>query len=122
MSALSHFIDGKRVSGQSGRFCAITNPATGEVLFQCPLANGAETHPAIDGATKAQAQWRATNPQKRGRVMMAMVALIHREMETLAEMLSREHGKTLPDAKGDLQRGLSFRILHRRTTNAERGI
>ena len=106
MPELSHFIDGVRVQGKSGQFRAIPNPATGEILFQCPLANATETRAAIDSAATAQVQWAATNPQKRGRVMMAMVALIHREMEMLAATLSREHGKTLPDAKGDIQRGL----------------
>ena len=51
-------------------------------------------------------KWGATNPQRRGRVMMAMVGLLNRDMDKLAEALSREHGKTLPDAKGDVQRGL----------------
>jgi malonate-semialdehyde dehydrogenase (acetylating)/methylmalonate-semialdehyde dehydrogenase len=46
------------------------------------------------------------NPQKRARVMMKFVELLHRDMDKLAEALSREHGKTLPDAKGDVIRGL----------------
>jgi len=48
----------------------------------------------------------ATNPQKRARVMMKFVDLLNRDMQKLAEMLSSEHGKTVPDAKGDVQRGL----------------
>jgi malonate-semialdehyde dehydrogenase (acetylating)/methylmalonate-semialdehyde dehydrogenase len=51
-------------------------------------------------------KWGATNPQRRARVMMAMVGLLNRDMDKLAEALSREHGKTIPDAKGDIQRGL----------------
>src|SRR3546814_14039463 len=55
---------------------------------------------------QAQPAWAAVNPQRRARVMMKFVQLLHRDMDKLAEALSREHGKTLPDAKGDVMRGL----------------
>jgi malonate-semialdehyde dehydrogenase (acetylating)/methylmalonate-semialdehyde dehydrogenase len=106
MSEITHFINGAQVKGTSGRFDDVYNPATGEVQYQCPMANAAETADAIEKAAEAQVAWGATNPQRRARVMMAMVGLMHRDMDKLAEALSREHGKTLPDAKGDLQRGL----------------
>jgi malonate-semialdehyde dehydrogenase (acetylating) / methylmalonate-semialdehyde dehydrogenase len=51
-------------------------------------------------------KWGATNPQRRARVMMEFVRLLNRDMDKLAEALSSEHGKTIPDAKGDIQRGL----------------
>ncbi len=106
MQELTHFIDGAQVKGASGRYDDIFNPATGEVQYKCPMASVAETEAAIASAAAAQPAWGATNPQRRARVMMAMVGLMHRDMEKLAEALSREHGKTIPDAKGDLQRGL----------------
>lgn len=106
MKELGHFINGKIVSGTSGRFDDVFNPATGEVQYKCPMASVAETTDAIEKAAAAQPAWGATNPQKRARVMMAMVGLMNRDMDKLAEALSREHGKTIPDAKGDLQRGL----------------
>src|SRR3546814_6585371 len=53
---------------------------------------------------QAQPAWAAVNPQRRARVMMKFVQLLHRDMDKLAEELSREHGKTLPDAKGDVMR------------------
>lgn len=106
MKELGHFINGKLVSGTSGRFDDVFNPATGEVQYKCPMASAAETTDAINKAAAAQPKWGATNPQKRARVMMAMVGLMNRDMDKLAEALSREHGKTIPDAKGDLQRGL----------------
>ena len=53
-----------------------------------------------------QPEWGAVNPQRRARVMMKFVDLLHRDMDKLAEVLSSEHGKTFPDAKGDVQRGL----------------
>ncbi len=106
MQNLTHFINGEHVAGTSGRFDDVFNPATGEVQYQCPMASVAETTGAIEDAAAAQVAWGATNPQKRARVMMAMVGLMNRDMDKLAEALSREHGKTIPDAKGDLQRGL----------------
>ncbi len=106
MQNLTHFINGENVAGTSDRFDNVFNPATGEVQYQCPMASVAETTAAIEDAAAAQVAWGATNPQKRARVMMAMVGLMNRDMDKLAEALSREHGKTIPDAKGDLQRGL----------------
>ena len=106
MYEIGHFIDGKRVAGGSGRFSDIYNPATGEVQGRVALATKAELDDAVARAAKAQEGWGATNPQRRARVMMKFGDLINRDMDKLAEVLSREHGKTLPDARGDVQRGL----------------
>ncbi|QPH52265.1 CoA-acylating methylmalonate-semialdehyde dehydrogenase [Pontivivens ytuae] len=106
MDELYHFIDGQRVKGTSGRFADVFNPATGEVQAKVPLADASELDKAVAGAAKAQIAWGATNPQRRARVLMEFVRLLHRDMDKLAEALSREHGKTIPDAKGDVIRGL----------------
>ncbi|MEO0360139.1 MAG: CoA-acylating methylmalonate-semialdehyde dehydrogenase [Pseudomonadota bacterium] len=106
VTELTHFIDGAHVKGSSGRFADVYNPATGEVQAKVPLASPAELQAAVDSAKAAQPDWAATNPQRRARVLMKFVDLLHRDMDKLAEALSREHGKTLPDAKGDVIRGL----------------
>ncbi|MEO0485073.1 MAG: CoA-acylating methylmalonate-semialdehyde dehydrogenase [Pseudomonadota bacterium] len=106
MQELTHFLNGAQTPGTSGRFADVMNPATGEVQAKVPLASTAEVNEAVAIAAAAQPAWAATNPQRRARVMMAFVSLLHRDMDQLAEALSREHGKTLPDAKGDVQRGL----------------
>ncbi len=103
---LTHFIGGEHVKGTSGRFADVYNPATGEVQAKCPLANASEVRAAVQNARAAQPGWAAQNPQRRARVMMKFVQLLQRDMDKLAEALSREHGKTIPDAKGDVQRGL----------------
>jgi len=103
---LTHFVGGKHVKGTSGRFVDVFNPATGEVQAKCPLASKAEVRAAVENARAAQPGWAATNPQRRARVMMEFVRLLIRDMDKLAEALSREHGKTIPDARGDVQRGL----------------
>ncbi len=106
MQEIGHWINGKRVAGTSGRFADVMNPATGEVQARLALASVAELSHAVEEAAKAQIGWAATNPQRRARVMMAFGALINANMDKLAELVSREHGKTLPDARGDVQRGL----------------
>ncbi len=106
MQTLTHFINGERVEGGSGRYGDVFNPATGEVQSKVPMASSEEVDAAVRGAAEAQPAWAATNPQRRARVMMEFVRLLQRDMDKLAEVLSSEHGKTLPDARGDIQRGL----------------
>jgi malonate-semialdehyde dehydrogenase (acetylating)/methylmalonate-semialdehyde dehydrogenase len=106
MNEITHFINGEHVKGTSGRFSDVYNPATGAVEAKVPLASAAELDKAVAIAKEAQIGWAKVNPQKRARVMMKFVELLHRDMDKLAEALSREHGKTIPDAKGDVIRGL----------------
>tara|TARA_R110002051_G_scaffold7041_6_gene33182 strand:- start:17128 stop:18627 length:1500 start_codon:yes stop_codon:yes gene_type:complete len=106
MQELTHYINGAHVKGTSGRFADIFNPATGDVQARVPLANAAEMDIAVAAASAAQPAWAAVNPQRRARVMMKFVGLLNDNMDKLSEALSREHGKTLPDAAGDVQRGL----------------
>lgn len=106
MQEIGHWINGKLVAGTSGRFTDVYNPATGEVQARVALATTAELDAAVAAAATAQPVWAATNPQRRARVMMKFGDLINAHMDELAELVSREHGKTLPDARGDVQRGL----------------
>jgi malonate-semialdehyde dehydrogenase (acetylating) / methylmalonate-semialdehyde dehydrogenase len=103
---LTHFIGGKHVKGTSGRFGDVFTPMTGEISARVPLASGEEVRAAVKNAKAAQPAWSATNPQRRARIFMKFVDLINRDIETLADLLAREHGKTLADAKGDIQRGV----------------
>ncbi|MFC9516378.1 CoA-acylating methylmalonate-semialdehyde dehydrogenase [Nocardiaceae bacterium NPDC056970] len=103
---LSHFIGGKRIPGASGRFADVFDPNTGQVQARVPLADQSETEAVIANAADAQKEWAAWNPQRRARVLMRFLQLIQDEMDPLARLLSSEHGKTIPDAKGDIQRGL----------------
>ena len=106
MKQIGHWINGKHVAGTSGRTAPVYNPATGEVQAHVALASKAELDAATADAAAAQVKWGATNPQRRARVMMEFVRLLNRDMDKLALALSSEHGKTVPDAKGDIQRGL----------------
>ena len=106
MRQIGHFVGGKAVAGDSGRVGDVFNPNTGEIQAQVALAAKSEVEAAIANAAEAQPDWAAQNPQKRARVMMKFVDLLNRDMDNLAEMLSAEHGKTIADSKGDVQRGL----------------
>ncbi len=106
MKTYGHFIGGAHVAGQSGRFSDVYEPMTGEVRARVALAGTAEIRAAVENAKAAQPAWAAVNPQRRARVMMKFIELLHRDYDELAELLAREHGKTVPDAKGDIQRGL----------------
>ena len=106
MREIGHYIGGKQVAGAGGRTADVFNPATGEVQAKVALASAGEVVAAVENAQAAQPAWGATNPQRRARVMMEFVRLLNRDMDKLAEALSREHGKTIPDARGDVQRGL----------------
>ena len=106
MRDIAHFVNGQTLVGTSGRFGDVFNPNTGEVQARVQFATDAELDAAVQVAAKAQIGWAQTNPQRRARVMFEFKRLIERDMNTLAEILSSEHGKVIADAKGDIQRGL----------------
>ncbi len=106
MREIGHFIGGKPVKGASGRSGDVFDPNTGEVQAKVALANKSEVERTIANAEAAQPAWAATNPQRRARVMFKFLELVQKEYDSLAKLLSSEHGKTVPDARGDIQRGL----------------
>ncbi|MDN5758349.1 MAG: CoA-acylating methylmalonate-semialdehyde dehydrogenase [Tomitella sp.] len=103
---LTHFVGGQRVAGTSGNFADVYNPSKGEVQSRVPLANADEVSTVISDAAEAQKEWAAWNPQRRARVMMRFAQLVNEHSDELAELLASEHGKTIPDARGDVARGL----------------
>jgi len=103
---LYHHINGQRVAGKSGRHGDIFNPATGEVTKRAPFANVAEVDAAVAAARAAFPGWSATTPIARARVMFKFKELCEAHIDELAELAAVEHGKTLPDARGSVQRGI----------------
>ncbi|MEW2580631.1 CoA-acylating methylmalonate-semialdehyde dehydrogenase [Streptomyces syringium] len=103
---LTHFIGGRHTPGTSGAYDDVYDPNTGAVQARVPLANRAETEAAVADAAKAQREWGEWNPQRRARVLLRFLQLVEGEKDSLARLLSCEHGKTVPDALGDIQRGL----------------
>jgi malonate-semialdehyde dehydrogenase (acetylating)/methylmalonate-semialdehyde dehydrogenase len=112
-----HFVGGKNVAGKSGRTAQVLQPMDGTVRGHVALASADEVRAAVENALAAQPAWAATNPQRRARVMMKFYELIVKNTEEMADILAREHGKTIVDARGDIQRGIevlefSFGVPH----------
>ena len=103
---LHHYINGARVAGESGRFGDVFNPTTGEIARRVPFASAAEVRKAVEAALAALPAWAATTPIVRARVMFKFKALCETHIDELAELCAAEHGKTLGDARGSVQRGI----------------
>ena len=104
--ALWHYIGGRAVGGTSGRTHAVFDPSSGTVAAEAPLASRGEALAAVMTAQAAFAGWSGQSPQQRARVLFRWRELLERERDDLALLISREHGKVLADAKGELQRGI----------------
>ena len=105
INALHHFIDGEITYGQSNRSSDVFNPATGQVESQTPLASAAEVDAAVQSAKAAFPAWSATPAAKRARILFKFRDLVESHIDELAELVSRQHGKTLDDARGSILRG-----------------
>ncbi|KAA0075662.1 methylmalonate-semialdehyde dehydrogenase (CoA acylating) [Mycolicibacterium sp. P9-64] len=103
---IPHFINGERTAGASTRTADVLDPSTGAVQAQVVLGSSADVDAAVAVAVEAQKNWAAYNPQRRARVMMKFVDLVNQNVDELSELLSREHGKTVADSRGDIQRGI----------------
>ncbi|RYF57855.1 MAG: CoA-acylating methylmalonate-semialdehyde dehydrogenase [Comamonadaceae bacterium] len=99
-------IDGKAVQSTSTEWIDVLDPATQAVVARVPMATDAELNAAVASAREAFATWRNSGQGTRMRVMLKLQQLIRENTGKLAELITREHGKTLPDAEGEVGRGL----------------
>jgi malonate-semialdehyde dehydrogenase (acetylating)/methylmalonate-semialdehyde dehydrogenase len=106
VATVNHWIGGKHVATESGRVGAVHNPATGEVIAEVGFATAEEVDRAVATAKAAFAEWRATPLSRRAEVMFRFRELIAKNREKIAEILTRENGKTTADALGEVARGL----------------
>ena len=106
-SAKLHFwINGQHVRAQSSRSTEVLDPASGEVIRHVPLANAADIDAAVAAARAAYPAWRDTTPLRRARILTRFRELMEQHRDELARLASEEHGKTLADAAGSVQRGI----------------
>src|SRR5258705_1532644 len=106
MSDISHFINGKRVQGSSGRGGDVFNPATGEKVRRVAFASAADVDSAVKAAAAAFPGWAATPPLSRARILFKFLEILSREHDALARVISEEHGKVFSDAQGEITRGV----------------
>ena len=106
MNLVAHWIAGQPYQDEHDQIAPIYNPGTGEAYAQVALGGKAVVDRAVEEALKAFPSWASTPPLKRARVMFRFNELLQKHVDELAELLSREHGKTLPDAKGEMSRAI----------------
>ncbi len=106
VSTVKLLIGGKFVESATAEWRDVVNPATQEVLARVPFTTIAEVDAAVGSAHSAFATWKNTPIGARLRIMLKFQALIREHMPRIAKTLTAEHGKTLPDAEGDIFRGL----------------
>ncbi|MDB5818776.1 MAG: hypothetical protein JWQ11_2416 [Rhizobacter sp.] len=105
---IGHFIGGEVVAGNSGRRQAVYNPATGQVARQVALATVDEVNAAVASAKAAFPAWSDLPPLRRARVMFKFLELLNQHRDTLAAMITAEHGKVFTDAQGEVTRGIDI--------------
>ena len=106
MQTIMNAIDGCKTASASPRVAPVFNPATGEQIATLPLSSRTELEAAVAIARAAAPAWGATPPMKRAKVMFQFKMLLESRADDIARAISREHGKTHPDALGELQRGI----------------
>ena len=100
------WIGGKSVAPHATRTGPVMNPALGKVIRNVPMADDADVNEAVQAAQKAFLGWRETPPLRRARVLQKFLALLQANVKDLAYLISEEHGKTLQDAIGSVERGI----------------
>lgn len=100
------WVNGRRAAPKSARQLDITNPATGEVVRKTPLADAQDVNDAVTAALAAFPEWRSTTPVRRARILNRFRELLEAHRDEIARLITEEHGKTLPDALGSVQRGI----------------
>ena len=105
---IGHFVNGQRAAGTSGRRQPVFNPATGAVARHVALASAAEVDAAVASAKAAFPAWADTPPLRRARVLNAFLGLLNQHRDTLAAMITSEHGKVFSDAQGEVARGIDI--------------
>jgi len=100
------WVDGKHRRASATRFGEVSNPATGVVTRRVPFCNAADVDAAVKAATAVFPAWRDTPPLRRARVMQKFLQLLQAHQQELARLVTEEHGKTLADAMGSVQRGI----------------
>jgi malonate-semialdehyde dehydrogenase (acetylating)/methylmalonate-semialdehyde dehydrogenase len=100
------WIDGKAVHPAEGRMGDVFNPATGQVTKRVPLCDAEQIDAAVKAAAAALPEWRAASILRRARVLQKFLQLMQANQKDIARLITEEHGKTLPDAMGSVQRGI----------------
>ena len=105
---VGHYINGQTVASRSGRRQAVYNPATGTASRHVALGSADEVDAAVRAGLAAFATWADTPPLRRARVLLKFLELLQQHRDTLAAMITAEHGKVFTDAQGEVTRGIDI--------------
>src|SRR5918911_1669828 len=108
ITPINHWIGGKRVAGRSGRSGPVYNPATGQQTGAVDFASVDEVNLAVRTAKEAFPAWRATSLSKRTEILFEIRRIFDERRKDIAKFLTREHGKVLSDALGEVARGIEI--------------
>ncbi|MGC9195092.1 MAG: aldehyde dehydrogenase family protein, partial [Syntrophobacteraceae bacterium] len=106
VARLKNYIDGEWVEAQTDEYADVVNPARGELLARVPLSSSADIDRAVKSCAKAFEQWRNTPPSARARYLFRLKELMEDRFDELAEVQTREHGKTIDESRGETRRGI----------------
>src|SRR5260370_30138558 len=106
LGTIHHWIGGQQAPSASGRCGDVYDPAKGQVRARIGFADAAEVDAAVAAASRAFPEWRATSLSRRAEILFKMRELADANRRRMAELITLEHGKTLPDAMGEVARGL----------------
>lgn len=106
MPVLKMLVNGQWIDSDTRRYGECYNPSTGQVIAQVPYASAAEVDKVVQIAHAALPAWAETPVVERARVMFKYRTLIETHFDELARLVTREHGKTLPEARAEMQRGM----------------
>jgi malonate-semialdehyde dehydrogenase (acetylating)/methylmalonate-semialdehyde dehydrogenase len=108
VTSIAHYISGQKAAGTSSRAQDVFNPATGAITGRVSLANVQDVAQAVASAQAAFPAWADTPPLRRARVMFKFLELLNQHRDTLAHMITAEHGKVFTDAQGEVTRGIDI--------------
>ena len=108
LDTIPALIGGEWRIGAAERTADVYNPSTGEVIARVPLMTAEETGDVVAAAAAALPDWASTPAVERARIMFQFRHLVAKHFEELAALVTREHGKTLPEARAEVQRGLEM--------------
>ena len=104
---IKNYVDGAWVDSESQEALDILNPATGKSIGQVPLSTAAEVDEAVKAAHEAFADWRSTPSMARAQYLFRLKELVTQHLEELARILVQEEGKSIDDARGELNRPIA---------------
>src|SRR6267378_618143 len=103
---IPNYVGGRWTASTSTQSLSLTNPATGELLGHVPLSTRDDVAAAVSAARNAFPAWRDLPAVDRVQVLFRLKGLLERHLPDLAELMTREHGKTKDESLGELRRGV----------------